>query len=126
MVARVRLLASLALAAVALSGPAPASASSDDGCPGLDSQLQQLTAADDPGSFATSAGLIYADGAVAVIVELGDATSQPDPSQYGLDEQATYANLIQGRALVDRLCALASDPAVQRVRPRLPVFLEAP
>ena len=70
----------------------------------------------DPEAAAASSGLDYQDGTERVIVELAGG-SIPDPDAYQLVIEGQSANLLQVRVPTDQLYALASDPAVVRVRP---------
>ena len=84
-------------------------------CANVESRLLQLTQSDDLGAYAASAGLNYDAGTVRVVVELA-ADGVPDPATYQLTVESQFANLLQVRVPPDQLCALASDPAVARVR----------
>ena len=86
------------------------------GCPQLDARLAQLMASADPEAAAASSGLDYQEGTERVIVELAGG-SIPDTDAYQLVIEGQSANLLQVRVPTDQLCALASDPAVVRVRP---------
>jgi len=93
-------------------------------CPRLDSQLLQLANASDPRAYATERRFDYRDGMVRVIVELRNGAELP--TGHGLAVEARNANLVQGRAPVDRLCALAADSSVASVRPPAAMIPEAP
>ena len=88
-----------------------------DSCPRLESRLQQLHAAEDPAAFAAFTALMYGDYRVLAIVELVDQDLPPAVDAFGMEIEASYANVVQAWVPVDQLCALASDPAVAGVRP---------
>jgi len=84
------------------------------GCPNLDSQLAQLAGSPDPAAFAARAGLVLGGGRVRVIVETGGLS---DLGAFSFEEEARYADQVQGYVPVGSLCALASAPGVRSVRP---------
>ena len=85
-------------------------------CPGLDSQLYQLTQSADPISDALSKGLRVVDGKVQVLFDLASADSA-FLSDYEVEIGSQSGNQVQGFAPLDRLCELANLPQVLAVRP---------
>lgn len=85
-------------------------------CPGLDSQLYQLTQSADPLSDAQARGLRVNNGKVQVIFDLASADSA-FLSDYDVEVGSRSGNQVQGFAPLDRLCELANLPQVIAVRP---------
>jgi hypothetical protein len=69
----------------------------------------------DPTSFASDAGLEISSSGVRVVIEL--AIGADLPRAHGVQVDARYANLVQGRMPVSELCALARESAVLSVAP---------
>lgn len=84
-------------------------------CPRLDSQLFQLSRSGDPQGFAAQAGLDLGSSGVRVVIELRWGAELP--SGHGLTVEARYANLVQARAPIANLCALAQEAGVASVAP---------
>ncbi len=85
-------------------------------CPKLDSQLFQLTQADDPLAQAEQKGLRVMDGKIQVLFVLVN----PDASfllDYGVELGSQSANQVQGFATIERLCELANLDAVLAIKP---------
>jgi hypothetical protein len=76
--------------------------------------LNQLTAASDRRAFARDRGLDYDGTTVLVIVEL--AAGAPTPSVDGLSDARRSGDLVEARAVPDRLCAIAAADGVRIVR----------
>lgn len=100
--------------AFAAESPPVTPLSSKNGCPKLESQLDQLARAADPGAFAASAQIDLRSGAVLVIVELQTGASLDD--LHGVTIEQRSGDLLQARVPVARLCELASDVKVRLVR----------
>ena len=107
----------------AVCGSAPASVGAPptrppdhaQACPRLDSQLFDLSRSVDPERFASGAGLELNSSGARVVVEL--AAGAEVPRGHGLIVEARYANLVQARAPLSELCALAQEAVVVSVTP---------
>ena len=98
----------------------PTRAESD--CPGLESQLYQVTQAEDPLSMAEQVGLTLKDNKVQILFVLeGEETDFL--LAYDVELGTQSGNQVQGYAPVDRLCELANLDAVLAIRrPAQPVL----
>lgn len=85
-------------------------------CPALDSQLFQLTQADDPPRLAEQLGFAVRDGKVQVLIVLqgGDSAFLQD---FGVEPGDQSGNELQAYAPFDQLCNLANSAQVAAVRP---------
>ena len=107
----------LVITLLILACGAPAATNSSqpkNACPNLESQLDQLARSSDPEAFAARSSLVLSGGGVRVIVETSGAS---DLGAYSFDEEARYADRVQGYVPIGRLCALASAVGVRSVRP---------
>lgn len=83
----------------------------------LESRLYDLTVAEDPATFAQTAGLFYENGATRVVIQL----AAPDAesaflADYGAEVERYTSALIQARVPLEMLCPLADDDRVQSIR----------
>jgi hypothetical protein len=85
-------------------------------CPALDSQLLQLTQADDPLHTAEQLGFRVKDGKVQVLLVL--ASEDTDFLQkYGVEPGTQAASQVQAFVPIDQLCELANADPVLAIRP---------
>lgn len=81
----------------------------------LDSRLAALYAATDRADYADTHGLAYADGRVAVVIELRPGGELP--REYDVAVTARHDELVQATVPVDDLPDLAREDDVKYVRP---------
>jgi hypothetical protein len=92
-------------------------------CPDLDSQLFQLTQADDPPRAAEELGFKVRDGKIqALLVLAGEDTSFL--KEYGVELGTQSANQVQAFVPIDQLCELADSDLVLAVRPAAQAILQ--
>jgi hypothetical protein len=85
-------------------------------CPGLDSQLYQLTQSADPLSDAQARGLRVNNGKVQVLFDLASVDSA-FLSDYDVEIGSQSGNQVQAFAPLDHLCVLANLSQVIAIRP---------
>jgi hypothetical protein len=85
-------------------------------CPDLDSQLFQLTQADDPPRAAEQLGFRVQDGKVQVLLVLASEDSA-FLGDYGVEIGTQSDNQVQAFAPIDLLCELADTDPVLAIRP---------
>lgn len=84
-------------------------------CPGLDSQLFQLTQANDPQQLAEQLGLKVKDGAVQVLIILNNEDTG-FLKDYGVVVGTQSGNQVQAYVLIERLCELVNNESVIAIR----------
>ncbi|MBI2906299.1 MAG: hypothetical protein HYX92_01445 [Chloroflexi bacterium] len=106
----------LACGPAAPAGPAssPTPAKSTD-CPKLENRLYQLFASPDPAAFAQQYGIGYSDGAVRVVVEMGDKEGRL-PAGYSIKEETRSGGLVQAQVPLSELCRLSKEGSVKAIR----------
>ena len=84
---------------------------SQESCPGVDSQLYQITQAPDPQELARQFQVEVKDGKIQVLLVLAD----PDTAflqDYDVQTGAKYGTKVQAFVPIGRLCELASTDRV--------------
>jgi len=83
----------------------------------LESRLYDLTVAEDPATFAQTAGLFYENGATRVVIQLAAPDAESTfLADYGAEVESSTPALIQARVPLEMLCPLADDDRVQSIR----------
>lgn len=90
-------------------------------CPGLDSQLFQLTQADDPAQMIEQLGLRTKEGKVQVLLLLASEETS-FLQDFGAEVGTQVGNEVQAFMPIDQLCPLANHDAVLAVRPAAQAF----
>jgi hypothetical protein len=85
-------------------------------CPGLDSQLYQMTQSENPLSMASQMGLKTKDKKVQVLFVLNNEASD-FLLDYNVELGTQSGNQVQGYAPIDRLCEIAMIEKVLVIRP---------
>lgn len=94
-------------------------------CPRLQSALADLLASDDPAAQARVLGASLEGGRLLVMVTIAPA-DVGRLSQYDAEVSGQSGDQAQALVPLDRLCALANDPAVLAVRLPASMILERP